>query len=185
MRTDAAPAPPGGAGEGGEAGARTRRARRFWISFATLLAADLVTKQLAVAYLSPSHVPHRVIGDVLQFTLAYNTGAAMGMSLGQYSRWGFTILAIGILFVLRRLYLETPPEARWQTIALGLITAGAVGNLIDRIRSERGVVDFIDVGIGAHRFWTFNVADMGVTCGAIFLAISLSRTPSPDVPATK
>lgn len=171
------PSPAVGEERGRDAGDRAGRARRFWLTFAALLVADLVTKHLAVTRLAPEHVPHRVLGEFLQFTLAYNTGAAMGMSLGSYSRWGFTILAIGILFVLRRLYLDTPPEARWQTIALGLVTAGAVGNLIDRIRSERGVVDFIDVGIGAHRFWTFNVADMGVTCGAIFLAVSLSRTP--------
>jgi len=48
-----------------------------------------------------------------------------------------------------------------------------VGNLIDRIRSTRGVVDFIDVGVGALRWPTFNVADMAVTCGAITLALVL------------
>ena len=183
MTAGEAPAPKSGAEDGPDARARTARARRFWFTFVAVLAADLITKYLAVTRLAPEHVPHRVLGDFLQFTLAYNTGAAMGMSLGSYSRWGFTILAIGILFVLRRLYLDTPPEARWQTIALGLVTAGAVGNLIDRIRSERGVVDFIDVGIGDNRFWTFNVADMGVTCGAIFLAVSLSRAPK-ETPRT-
>jgi signal peptidase II len=42
--------------------------------------------------------------------------------------------------------------------------------LIDRLRSAQGVVDFIDVGIGAHRWPTFNVADMGVSVGAVLLA---------------
>ncbi|HEY0527970.1 MAG TPA: signal peptidase II, partial [Gemmatimonadaceae bacterium] len=42
-------------------------------------------------------------------------------------------------------------------------------NLLDRIRSARGVVDFIDLGIGVHRFWTFNLADVGVTFGTAAL----------------
>ena len=48
--------------------------------------------------------------------------------------------------------------------------AGACGNLLDRLRSPRGVVDFIDIGIGDVRFWTFNLADVAVFCGAILLA---------------
>ncbi|MGH7447666.1 MAG: signal peptidase II, partial [Longimicrobiales bacterium] len=50
---------------------------------------------------------------------------------------------------------------------------GAVGNLIDRVRSASGVVDFIDVGVGSVRWPVFNVADMAVTTGAIILALSL------------
>ena len=49
----------------------------------------------------------------------------------------------------------------------------AFGNLVDRIRNAQGVVDFLDVGIGIHRWPTFNVADIGVSCGAILLAWSL------------
>jgi signal peptidase II len=45
-------------------------------------------------------------------------------------------------------------------LAIASVAAGAVGNLIDRIRSDLGVVDFIDVGFGLHRWPTFNVADM-------------------------
>ncbi len=50
---------------------------------------------------------------------------------------------------------------------------GAAGNLIDRLRSGRGVVDFIDLGVGSVRFWTFNVADSGVTIGACLLVVAL------------
>lgn len=60
-----------------------------------------------------------------------------------------------------------------------MVAAGAVGNLLDRIRSVRGVVDFLDVGIGDSRFYTFNVADSFVTVGAILLAILLWRYPDP------
>ena len=54
-----------------------------------------------------------------------------------------------------------------------LAWGGAAGNLIDRFRSPRGVVDFIDIGVGDVRFWTFNVADSAVTVGAILLALVL------------
>jgi len=65
-----------------------------------------------------------------------------------------------------------------QPIALALIAAGALGNLLDRLRSARGVVDFIDVGIGDTRFWTFNVADSGVTMGALLLMFVLWSKPA-------
>jgi signal peptidase II len=58
-------------------------------------------------------------------------------------------------------------------VALALVTGGAVGNLLDRLRSPRGVVDFIDIGVGDIRFWTFNVADVGVSIGAVLLAVVL------------
>jgi signal peptidase II len=61
-----------------------------------------------------------------------------------------------------------------------LITAGALGNLTDRLISSRGVVDFIDVGFGASRFYTFNIADAGVSCGALLLALISLRTPKEE-----
>jgi signal peptidase II len=68
-----------------------------------------------------------------------------------------------------------------------MISAGAFGNLLDRLRHEKGVVDFIDMGTATWRFWTFNVADLGVTLGAMLLALLLLReeeTDSEPVPAT-
>jgi signal peptidase II len=65
--------------------------------------------------------------------------------------------------------------------ALVLIVAGAIGNLVDRLRWDGGVVDFIDVGVGGWRFWTFNVADSAVTIGAILLALVLwFEKPAPE-----
>jgi len=64
---------------------------------------------------------------------------------------------------------------RLKTLALGLAWGGAAGNLIDRVRGDQGVVDFIDIGVGSVRFWTFNVADSAVTIGAVLLAIVLWR----------
>jgi lipoprotein signal peptidase len=47
----------------------------------------------------------------------------------------------------------------------------------------RGVVEFIDIGFGGWRFYTFNLADVGVTCGAILLALLLLRRGGDDAPA--
>ncbi len=116
---------------------------------------------------------------MVRFTLAYNPGAAFSMSLGPYSRYIFGAFALIALVVLWRLYRMTGMGGRagdrMRVLALGLAFGGAAGNLIDRFRSPRGVVDFIDIGVGDVRFWTFNLADSAVTVGALVLAWSLSR----------
>ncbi|MDF2775370.1 MAG: Lipoprotein signal peptidase, partial [Geminicoccaceae bacterium] len=80
---------------------------------------------------------------------------------------------------LASVYRSTGAHDRVQATALALVAGGAIGNALDRLRSPggvyRGVVDFIDIGVGGWRFWTFNLADIGVTCGAILLAILLWR----------
>ena len=154
---------------------RSHKARAFWPLLFLLVLTDCGTKRLAVEHLTPPHVPHEVVGDVVRFTLAYNPNAAFSVSLGQYSRWGFTLFASIVLVVLARLYRETESTDRAQAVALALVIGGAVGNLVDRIRSPRGVVDFIDIGLGDLRFWTFNVADIGVSFGAALLAVLLWR----------
>lgn len=147
-----------------------RKATAFWPVLVAIYAADFLTKRLAVAELSPAYVPHEVIGNFLRFTLAYNKNAAMGLSLGGYSRVGFTVTALIVLTVLFILYAKTPRDDTWPGLALGMIVAGALGNLTDRLMSSMGVVDFIDVGLGSSRFYTFNIADAAITCGAVLLA---------------
>jgi signal peptidase II len=147
----------------------------FWGAAAAVVAVDVATKWLAVQFLSPPHVPHRLIGDVVRLTLAYNPGAAFSMHLGPYSRYIFGAFALVALVVLWNLYRRANPSERLLSFALGLAWGGAAGNLIDRLRSSRGVVDFIDIGVGAWRFWTFNVADSAVTVGAVILAWLLAR----------
>jgi signal peptidase II len=142
----------------------------FWPVVATLVIADIITKRWAEAALQPRGVPREVFGDGVRLTLVYNPGAAFGLHLGPWSRWIFLVLTVGALFILARLYMHTRGGERVRALALGLVTAGAIGNLIDRITSNIGVVDFIDVGVGDWRWPTFNVADMAVSVGAILLA---------------
>jgi signal peptidase II len=118
-------------------------------------------------------VPHAVLGEVLRLTLVYNPGAAFGLNLGPQSRWIFTALTLVALVILGRLYRATPLGHVTRVAALAFVCAGAFGNLIDRLRSNLGVVDFLDVGLGDARWPTFNVADMAVSVGAVLLAYVL------------
>jgi signal peptidase II len=142
----------------------------FWPVLALVTAVDVVTKAIAVRALVPQRVPHEVLGDAVRLTLVYNPGAAFGLHVGPQSRWIFTALTVVALVILGRLYRATMRGDASRTLALALVCAGALGNLIDRLRSDMGVVDFLDVGIGAARWPTFNVADMAVSSGAVLLA---------------
>lgn len=114
-----------------------------------------------------------VVGDYVRLTYIYNPGAAFGIHVGEYSRVVFMMLSLIALIALAVMYWQTPAADRMRLGSIALICGGALGNLIDRFRSARGVVDFVDVGIGTIRWPVFNVADMAVTTGAILLAVSL------------
>ena len=143
----------------------------FWGILLGVVALDFVTKQVAVATLSRVAVP--VVGDWLALRLVYNPGAAFGIYVGPYSRRVFAALAVVALVVLGDMVRRTKRHEVFRLGALALVCGGAVGNLVDRFRSARGVVDFIDVWIGSFHWPTFNVADMAVSCGAVALAIVL------------
>ena len=167
------------------------KAAVFWPLVSLLVLADCTTKQVAAERLEPEHVPHEVFGDVVRFTLAYNPGASFSVSLGEHSRWILAALAFGVLGVLMVQYLRAAAHDRMLALALGFVVAGACGNLLDRLRRPRGVVDFIDIGFGDVRFWTFNLADVAVFCGAVLLAHLLIRRDrdeglinSPPAPST-
>jgi signal peptidase II len=151
--------------------------RVFLAAAVATVVLDLITKVIAEATLlrTPGI---SIIGDWFQLRLVYNQGAAFGLHVGPYSRWVFFAVALLAVFVLSRMSRSAPAGDRFRQLALGLVAGGAAGNLTDRIRSARGVVDFLDVGVGALRWPTFNVADIAVSCGAIALAISLWREDS-------
>ncbi|HET9441600.1 MAG TPA: signal peptidase II [Longimicrobiales bacterium] len=143
----------------------------FWATALSVLVLDFITKQIAEANLQRGQ-PVDVLGDLLRFTLGYNTGIAFGLSLGETSRWvlvGVTIATMALIFWLFR---SVDARHKLQILAFGLIMGGAAGNLLDRIFGSFGVIDFIDVGIGVARFWTFNIADSAITVGAVLLVLA-------------
>jgi signal peptidase II len=156
----------------------------FWTVIGVIVVADVITKALAVYSLFPQRMPHELLGAAVRLTLVYNPGAAFGLHLGAYSRWIFMALTAGALIILGRLYRATRDGDLLRTLAIALVCGGALGNLIDRVRSAAGVVDFIDVGIGDMRWPTFNVADMAVSIGAFLLAWVLWGDEHADQPGT-
>ncbi|HET9986686.1 MAG TPA: signal peptidase II [Longimicrobiales bacterium] len=146
---------------------------------------DYITKLLVLRTFRP-YQQVDVIGDYLRLTFIENPGAAFGIHLGPHSRIIFLLLSVVALGALGALYWATPVADRIRLMAIALICGGALGNLVDRVRSHRGVVDFLDIGIGDLRWPIFNVADIAVTTGAILLALSLwneerrdDRRPAP------
>jgi signal peptidase II len=158
-----------------------RNSRLFWPILIAVVASDVVTKAAVVKTFAERDA-HSIVGEWLRFTLVYNPGAAFGLHVGDHSRWVFMALTIGALLILGRLYFTTQQGDRARVTSLALVCGGALGNLIDRIRSPRGVVDFLDVGLGDARWPTFNVADMAVSIGAFLLAIVLWAEDRPVEP---
>ncbi len=144
-----------------------------WLLAPLVLVVDFAAKRLVLANSDRLARPVEILGDVARFAYVRNPGAAMGLPLGGR---GF-LIGVSLLAsaVLAALYRRTDPRQRLRRGALAAILGGALGNLVDRIFYGGLVVDFIDLGLGAHRFYTFNVADMGVTLGGAALFISLWR----------
>ena len=142
----------------------------LWLS-AVVVVLDQLTKAIVIQLLEPQ-VPHAVIPGLLNWTLAYNTGAAFSFLADQegWQRWLFTILAITISAVLVR-WLARTPRADWRSaLPLALVIGGAIGNLIDRLRIGH-VTDFIQVYYQQWAFPSFNIADSAISVGAVLLLL--------------
>jgi len=150
------------------------RRNLFWVTAALVIVLDLATKRWAEAALVLYH-PVEILGDAVRWRLIYNPGAAFGLHLGPWSRWIFLVIAVVAVVVLYRMSRTSDRADLVRHLSLGAVAGGALGNLVDRVRGSQGVVDFIDVGIGLTRWPTFNLADIGVSCGAVVLAVSLWR----------
>ncbi len=151
--------------------------RHHWLRFLALflpaLGADLATKSWALHALEPGRTLEP-IGPLLPLTLSFNRGAAFSLHFGDHSRLAFILFSIIAMLGLLIYYHRTPASARLRAIVLPLIAAGALGNLIDRIRWDLGVVDFLGpYDLGFMQWPIFNVADICISCGAILLSIAL------------
>ncbi|MFC6153273.1 signal peptidase II [Nocardioides yefusunii] len=153
-----------------DAPARPRARVIFWLSAVALFLVDLSTKEWALSALADG--PVDVIGDWFQFRLVFNPGAAF--STGTGVTWVFTAIAcvatVTVLWLSRR--LRSP---LWS-FGLGMLLAGIVGNLFDRIFRQPEafhghVVDFLSFG----SFPVFNVADMCINVAAAVIVLQTFR----------
>lgn len=142
------------------------------VALPTILLADILTKRWAEAALEGASRPD-FLGGYVPLTLAYNRGAAFGISVGDDPRWFFIPVALIALGLMVALLVRAHGRDHLRLTALVLVIAGALGNLVDRVRWDGGVVDFIGpVDLGFMHWPIFNVADMAISCGAVLLAVS-------------
>lgn len=142
----------------------------FWLIVVSVFLLDLITKNFFLQYWQPYEVVE--VLPFLNLVLAFNTGAAFSFlaDAGGWQRWFFIILTIAVCIYLLVLLSQAKPQQRFYRVGLALIIAGALGNLYDRIM-HGFVVDFIDFHINQWHWPAFNVADSGITIGAIMLII--------------
>ncbi len=160
------------------ADSRTAGMSILWIVLVVLVA-DQVTKYIVTVKMSANGPPVDILGTFFRLTYIHNRGAAFGLNLG--SPLIHTVVSIVALGLLVYLFWTLPSGAGLLRAALAMVMGGALGNIVDRIRIESGVVDFLDFGIGEQWRWpVFNVADSFVTVGIILLAIGYSRQGQTD-----
>lgn len=160
-------------GGSGDSAMRSWRAHLcLWLTAIVGFAADLGSKWWILKKLGdPSQGGQIVIiDDYLRFITAFNSGAAFGVAAG---KTGFLIVAsVLALGVLTWFFATTRANQHTSHIAIGMLLAGALGNMYDRITNNGFVVDFIDVNL---HFWpanpwpTFNIADIAICLGVALM----------------
>ncbi len=135
---------------------------------ATVFVLDQVTKALLVSILPAEGQRLPVIGDLVRLVNSRNSGALFGLFQDQALLFGLVSIGVVGLIVW---YHGSSGRNTLLSLALGLLLGGALGNMFDRLRLGY-VVDFVDVGLGDLRFYTFNVADSAITCSILLLLAS-------------
>lgn len=139
-----------------------------WVLFAAIAIGVLVLDQLSKAWITSNldiGESVEVLGEWLHLVHWRNSGALFGL-LPQ-SAPIFAVVSIGVVGLIV-VYHRKAGRGIVTSIALALLLGGAVGNLIDRLRYG-SVVDFVDMGIGPWRFYTYNVADAAISTAIVLL----------------
>jgi len=141
-----------------------------WLLFAAIGIGILVFDQLSKAWVTGNFDPSQsvdVLGSWLRFVYWTNSGILFGMLPQSGPAFAIVSAAVVGLIVL---YHARAGRGLVTTIALGLLLGGALGNLIDRVHYG-AVVDWIDMGIGSLRFWTYNIGDAAITTAILLLIV--------------
>jgi signal peptidase II len=165
---------------------RKRLTRKHWILCVTLplvFALDQGAKAV-VEHTVPLYESVPVIRDFFSITHVKNTGAAFGLfagNTGSFRTLFFVTITVAALIVLFLIFNRTREDRILVPLSLAMIMAGAMGNLVDRIRWGY-VIDFLDVYWRAYHWPAFNVADSAITVGVFLLFIEnvLPRKKKPE-----
>ncbi|MDQ3871888.1 MAG: signal peptidase II [Chloroflexota bacterium] len=156
-----------------------------WLLFATLAGGVLVIDQASKGWVesafrvastrgsSPGLAPPTpILGDFVRIAKTYNDGGIFGLFGSSAPVLALaSLLVIGLIVLYQARTVATAPVL--LTATLGLLLGGAVGNLVDRLRFGH-VIDFVDMGVGGFRWYTFNVADASISIAVVGLvALSL------------
>ena len=154
---------------------RVARPGARWIVFGGLAGVVVVLDQLSKAWLVANVAPGEVrdvAGDLVRLVYHQNSGALFGLFHDQAIVFG--LLSLGVIGLIVG-YHARASRSLYLSIALGFLLGGALGNLADRLRLGY-VVDFVDIGIGDLRFYTFNLADAAIST-AIVLLLAVALIP--------
>ncbi len=134
--------------------------------------ADQLTK-LVVLCAVELGTSRSLAGSVIRISFVRNRGMAWGL-LDAYPALLACIAAVVLLLLGWHLWRHGVPGGM-RGVALGFLAGGVAGNLLDRLLHHGYVTDFIDVGVGAHRWPTFNLADGALVAGVALLVWSMFR----------
>jgi signal peptidase II len=154
--------------------AAVTRRRPRWLLFGALAIGVLVADQVAKAWVAanvPADRPIRVLDDYIRLVISHNTGGLFGMFRDLAPI--FAVASIGVIGLIVW-YHGHMRRSLVLTTALGLLLGGALGNLLDRLRLG-SVLDFVDIGIGDVRWYTFNVADAAISTSLVLLVLLAVR----------
>lgn len=160
-----------------------RRAALACGAVATALAVDFVTKWLI---LNVVMAPPRTIeiAPFFNLTLGFNTGVSFGMFREFFLDRPLVLAGIKMVIVAGLLVWAMRTERRTETVSLGLVAGGAVGNVLDRMR-QGAVTDFLDFHVGNWHWPAFNMADTMITIGVVLLIAGSFWRPSSMARAQK
>ena len=146
----------------------------FFLSIILVIILDQWTKLLVLGSFEYGE-SSPIIQDFFSLTYVRNTGAAFGFLATANPNFRipfFLAVPIIAMVILGFLYRDLPKSSRWRALSLGLVTGGAIGNLIDRVRLGY-VVDFLDFHYkNVYYFPAFNVADSAICVGVAILLLS-------------
>lgn len=161
------------------------RDRARWPIFfglaAVVFVADQISKAWLVSFLAPGQRVD-VLGDYVRLVHSQNNGALFGLFRDQAIV--FAIVSVGVVGAIIWFHRSSGRNTL-LSVALGLLLGGALGNMADRFRIGY-VVDFVDLGIGTLRWYTFNVADAAISGAILLLLLSTfvvdRARPAPESP---
>jgi signal peptidase II len=153
-----------------------------WAVITVTFAVDQITKQLALALLSPGNV--QPVMPFFNLRLGFNEGVSFGMFAQVFAGRPFALAGITLAIIALLTFLLVRSCTRWEAVALGAMIGGALGNVCDRLRIG-AVVDFLDFHLWDYRWPAFNLADTAIVVGVAILILANFAGPhassvSPD-----